>query len=79
LPQKNDFDLEQSFGIDRNSGIFSKLTTPQLLPHLQSHGATKENYYPRMGQPNIRAVQFLVAGGETLCHEKKGDLNQFVD
>lgn len=37
-----------------------------------SHGIINEIYYPTVGQPNTRDLQFFISDGETFCHEEKG-------
>jgi glucoamylase len=44
-----------------------------------SHGILNEIYYPNVDCPNTRDLQFLIADGETFCHEEKRDLDHKLE
>jgi glucoamylase len=55
-------------------GIGTAYNSSSTLWFTLSHGIVNEIYFPHVDSPNTRDLQFLIADGETFCHEEKRDL-----
>ncbi len=60
-------------------GIGTAYNTASRLWFTLSQGIITELYYPTVDTPNTRDLQFLIADGETFCHEEKADLRHEVE
>lgn len=66
--------IEPRWTSSAKDGIGTAYHSASCIWFMLSHGIINEIYFPHVGAPNTRDLQFFITDGESFCHEERRDL-----